>query len=44
VFDKTRIERIKELLDDLQTRLDPAAVEVVKDHLDRWAGACTTHC
>jgi hypothetical protein len=36
VFDKDRIERIKLLLDDLQTRLDPAAVTVVKDHLDRW--------
>lgn len=36
VFEKDRIERIKVLLDDLQTRLDPAAVEVVKDHLDRW--------
>jgi hypothetical protein len=36
VFDPARIERIKELLDDLQTRLDPAAVTVVKDHLDRW--------
>jgi hypothetical protein len=36
VFRKERIERIKVLLDDLQTRLDPAAVEVVKDHLDRW--------
>jgi hypothetical protein len=36
VFDGARIERIKELLDDLQTRLDPAAVTVVKDHLDSW--------
>jgi hypothetical protein len=36
VFDKDRIERIKLLLDDLQTRLDPAAVTVVKEHLDRW--------
>jgi hypothetical protein len=36
VFHKDRIERIKLLLDDLQTRLDPAAVTVVKDHLDRW--------
>jgi hypothetical protein len=36
VFDEKRVERIKELLDDLQTRLDPTAVEVVKDQLDRW--------
>lgn len=36
VFHEVRVERIKLLLDDLQTRLDPAAVTVVKEHLDRW--------
>jgi hypothetical protein len=30
------VERIKRLLDDLQTRIDPAAVRVVKSHLGIW--------
>ncbi len=37
VFREKRVERIKELLDDLQTRLDPTSVEVVKEQLDRWS-------
>jgi hypothetical protein len=36
VFRRERVERITLLLDDLQTRLDPTAVSVVKEHLERW--------
>jgi hypothetical protein len=36
VFDPGRIERLLQLLDDLQSRLDPKAVAVVRDQLDRW--------
>jgi hypothetical protein len=39
VFERARIERIKRLLDDLQARIDPAAVQIVKDHLDAWHDA-----
>ena len=49
VFAERRVERIKRLLDDLQTRIDPAAVRIVKEHLERWKEAvdereatCTT--
>lgn len=36
VFAAHRVERIRRLLDDLQTRIDPAAVRIVKQHLERW--------
>jgi hypothetical protein len=36
VFDRGRIERLKRLLDDLQSRLDPTAVTVVRKQLDAW--------
>ena len=36
VFDEGRIERLKKLLDDLQSRLDATAVTVVRDQLDTW--------
>ena len=36
VFEEKRIERLKVLLDDLQSRLDPAGVTVVKAHLDAY--------
>ncbi len=36
IFRRDRVARIKVLLDDLQTRLDPAAVHVVSTHLDAW--------
>jgi hypothetical protein len=36
VFDGGRIERVKKLLDDLQSRLDPTAVAVVREQLDLW--------
>jgi hypothetical protein len=36
VFARERVERIKRLLDDLQARIDPAAVRIVKQHLDAW--------
>lgn len=39
VFQRERVERIKRLLDDLQTRIDPAAVRVVKQHLGVWQEA-----
>jgi hypothetical protein len=37
VFDRQRIENLKKLLDDLQSRLEPTGVTVVSEHLDRWA-------
>ena len=39
VFSSERVERIKRLLDDLQARIDPAAVRIVKQHLDAWQEA-----
>ena len=36
VFDEGRIERLKKLLDDLQSRLDTTAVAVVREQLDSW--------
>jgi len=36
VFDDGRIERLKTLLDDLQSRLDRTAVTVVREQLDAW--------
>jgi hypothetical protein len=39
VFERERVERIKRLLDDLQARIDPAAVRIVKDHLGAWHDA-----
>ncbi len=49
VFSERRVDRIKRLLDDLQTRIDPAAVRIVKQHLECWQVAaeertadCTT--
>ncbi len=39
VFEQRRVERIKRLLDDLQAKIDPAAVRIVKEHLDAWQAA-----
>lgn len=39
VFERERVERVKRLLDDLQTRIDPAAVRIVKQHLGAWQEA-----
>ncbi len=39
VFEPRRVERIKRLLDDLQAKIDPAAVRIVKEHLDAWQAA-----
>lgn len=39
VFARDRIERIKRLLDDLQARIDPAAVRIVGEHLETWHAA-----
>jgi hypothetical protein len=36
VFDEGRIERLKKLLDDLDSRLDATAVTVVREQLDTW--------
>ena len=36
VFSAERVERIKVLLDELEARLDPAAVRVVRGHLYTW--------
>jgi hypothetical protein len=36
IFRADRVQRMKVLLDNLQTRLDPAAVHVVVNHLDAW--------
>jgi hypothetical protein len=35
-FHSDRIERLKKLLDDLQSRLNPAGVAVLRRHLDQW--------
>jgi hypothetical protein len=43
VFDPGRIERIKHLLDDLQTQLPHTAVTVVKAHLEFWRQAVAEH-
>jgi hypothetical protein len=49
VFAPSRVERVMRLLDDLQARIDPAAVRIVKQHLEYWQAAvgertaeCTT--
>jgi hypothetical protein len=39
VFRKRRIERLEKLLDDLQSRLNPGGVAVVRHHLDLWREA-----
>jgi hypothetical protein len=39
VFASERVERIKRLLDDLQARIDPAAVRIVSQHLAAWQDA-----
>lgn len=36
VFTGERTERMKVLLDELQARIDPAAVRIVQRHLDSW--------
>lgn len=36
VFSPERVERIKVLLDELEARLDPAAVRIVRGHLYTW--------
>jgi hypothetical protein len=36
IFRSDRVQRMKVLLDNLQTRLDPTAVHVVASHLDAW--------
>jgi hypothetical protein len=36
LFNENRVARIKQRIDDLQARLDPAAAEVVTSHLDTW--------
>jgi len=38
-FAPERVARIKRLLDDLQARIDPAAVRIVKRHLAEWQAA-----
>lgn len=39
VFGGARVQRIKRLLDDLQAKIDPAAVRIVKQHLTAWQEA-----
>lgn len=41
-FDAGRIERLKKLLDDIQSRLDPTAVTVVREQLDAWRAQVET--
>jgi hypothetical protein len=36
IFRADRVQWMKVLLDNLQTRLDPAAVHIVENHLDAW--------
>jgi hypothetical protein len=42
VFSAQRVERLKKLLDDLHSRLDPTAASVVREQLDEWAEAVET--
>jgi len=37
IFDPVRVERMKLLLDDLQSRVDPVAIHAVSNHLDAWS-------
>lgn len=39
VFRDARIERVKKLLDDLQSRLNPSGVAIVRAQLDAWCRA-----
>lgn len=43
VFHPARIERLKVLLDDLESRRSSAGVAVVKDHLDAWGDRVREH-
>jgi hypothetical protein len=43
VFGDQRIDRLKVLLDNLQSQLPPTAVTVVKAHLDFWSEAVDAH-
>jgi hypothetical protein len=43
VFSDERVQRIKVLLDDLQARIDPAAVRIVQQHLESWRSAVREH-
>jgi hypothetical protein len=43
VFHQDRIERLKKLLDDLESRRSSAGVAVVKDHLDAWGERVREH-
>jgi hypothetical protein len=36
IFARVRVERMKILLDDLQSRVDPVAIHAVSTHLDAW--------
>jgi len=37
IFARVRVERMKLLLDDLQSRVDPVAIHAVSTHLDSWS-------
>jgi|tagenome__1003787_1003787.scaffolds.fasta_scaffold20826016_1 hypothetical protein len=41
VFGRRRVDHILTLIDDLQTRLDPSAVTVVRDNLQAWRARVT---
>ncbi|HEV7883911.1 MAG TPA: hypothetical protein VGO81_10090 [Solirubrobacteraceae bacterium] len=43
VFSDERVQRIKVLLDDLQARIDPAAVRIVQQHLESWRSQVREH-
>jgi hypothetical protein len=43
VFSDERVQRIKVLLDDLQARIDPAAVRIVQHHLESWRSQVREH-
>ncbi|MEA2127970.1 MAG: hypothetical protein QOJ85_861 [Solirubrobacteraceae bacterium] len=43
VFSEERVQRIKVLLDDLQARIDPAAVRIVQQHLASWRSQVREH-
>jgi hypothetical protein len=42
IFAPVRVERMKILLDDLQSRVDPVAIHAVSNHLDDWCRSVRT--
>lgn len=43
IFGAARVQRVKVLIDNLQSRLDPAAVHIVDQHLNAWRDRVADH-